>query len=173
MPGSPDDRLVTGRERNPLSLQLVGSQDILLQLGRLAAASAYVENELESILIHFLDASFGTGGELMVVDMDFRRKTNMVKAFMNEYTPTNECYTEIANIMDEVHDLYNQRNEFIHGIWERSPIEHRRKLRRASVKGGKLRATLRDVAPEDIQKVADRLIRCAHRIDEALIRSLL
>lgn len=159
--------------RNPMDSSLQGSEEFLIELGRLVTAAALVENEMESIIRWLLEPNYERGGEMIIADMDFRRKANMVRTLISEFPNRPAEYDEIAGIMLEVHRLYDERNEFIHGIWERSLIRGHRRLRRATARDGKLRAKLRTVKPEDVRNLADRLADCAERINEATIRSLL
>jgi hypothetical protein len=168
-----DERLSTPRARNPMDRVLQGSEEFLIELGRLVTAAALVENEMETIIRWLLQPKYERGGEMITADMDFRRKANMVRTLISEFPNRPIEYDEVASIMLEVHRLYDERNEFIHGIWERSLIRGQRRLRRATARDGKLRATLRTVAPDDIRRLADKLANCAERIDEALLRSLL
>jgi hypothetical protein len=149
-----------------------GSREFHAELGRLITASALVESELESIIRWMLEAD-ERGAEIITSTMNFRRKLDVVQALISDYKSDDTNYQAIAAICRECHALYNERNSFVHGMWQHGKLQNRRSLALASTKDGSFRVTFKDIAPDDVRRLADRFVECARRIDRALIDSLL
>lgn len=149
-----------------------GSRDFHVELGRLITASALVESELESIIRWMLEAD-ERGAEIITTTMDFRRKLDVVQALIAHYKTDDANYKKIAAACRECHSLYNERNSFVHGMWQPGKLQNWRSLALPSTKGGAFRVTFKDIAPEDIRRLADKFIDCSNKINKALIDSLL
>lgn len=158
--------------RNPMDVSHPGSREFHAELGRLITASALVESELESIIRWLLEAD-ERGAEIITATMDFRRKADVVQALIADYKVDDVNYQKIAAICRECHALYNERNSFVHGMWQSGKLQNRRNLALASTKDGAFRVTFKDIAPDDIRRLADKFVDCARRIDKALMDSLL
>src|SRR3989442_2087277 len=102
---------------DPMDATLPGSREFHAELGRLITASALVEAELETITRWLLEAD-ERGAEIITSTMDFRRKLDIVQALIAEYKADDPDYQKIAAICRECHALYNDRNAFVHGIWQ-------------------------------------------------------
>jgi hypothetical protein len=158
--------------RDPMDVSHPGSHEFHAELGRLITASALVESELESIIRWMLEAD-QRGAEIVTATMDFRRKLDVVQALIADYKSDDADYQKIAAVCRECHALYNERNSFVHGMWQQGKLQNRRSLALASTKGGAFRVTFKDIAPDDIRRLADKFLDCWKRIDTALINSLL
>jgi hypothetical protein len=158
--------------RDPMDVSHPDSREFHFELGRLITASALVESEFESIIRWMLEAD-ERGAEIITATMDFRRKLDVVQALIADYKTDDASYQKIAAICRECHALYNERNSFVHGMWQPGKLKNRRSLALASTKGGAFRVTFKDIAPDDIRRLADKFIDCSKKINRALIESLL
>jgi hypothetical protein len=156
-----------------MDAQLEGSSEFLLEIGRLVTAAAYAETFLDTVIQWILEPRFESGGEIITADMDFKKKANMVRTLIAEHPkPTNEL-KKVRRLAGELMTLYDKRNDFIHGIWEKSLIRGRRRLTRASARDGQLVVVRKPVVASDIKVVADRIVGCADELEKALFQHLL
>ena len=158
--------------QGPLDLSYQESDKFLLALGRLVAESALLESQLDWGIWFLLDTREQRTGQIVTADLDFRRKVNLVLALTRHHLQNEQMRDEVVNLVKPFHALYDERNDFIHGMWAASANNMQRGLVRASAKG-ELRIVFKDVDVARIDSLAQRFHDAAAAFSEITIRILL
>ena len=143
-----------------LDPQWENSEAFLRALGRLVAESGVLESQIDS-LIWLLVSPDQRAGQIVTADLDFRRKVTLLLALLSRRIADDTVRTRIIGIVRSAHSMYDERNEYLHGMWTAGKTAAERGIVRVDAKKGEYRINFKDVDVAKIEALASRFNRAA------------
>jgi hypothetical protein len=147
MPGQP--------LQSALAPAIPGSEAFLIAIGRLVAASALLERELDWWMYEFIGPDQRTA-QIIGNDLDRPKRLNLLLSLARNATMPNQCLSRLVHLTDGVNELYDRRNQYIHGTWASGTNESKRHLVCRSTESGKWKWRFVEVTAHDVLETAER-----------------
>jgi hypothetical protein len=156
------------RVQGPLDEASPHSDRFLMALGRLVAESSLLESQIDWLCWVLISRDTGVT-QIVTADLQFRNKVHLAQALVHHaVVPKDKAVGErFIEILKGCHSMYDDRNDFIHGVWIGSDKAVRGHFRVTAK--GELRPKLRTIDASPIERLADRFRSSTGELVEAML----
>ena len=147
------------------------SPAFLTALGRLVAEAAMLEAQMDLFIGH-LASRDQRSGQSVTAELDFRRKVNLLMALIHHHFEDEQFRDRAVAQVNSYHAMYNERNDYVHGMWVASTKNQERGLIRVSARGA-YKFSVSDVPLAKIENLANKFNAEAVALMELLVKYML